>query len=118
MKLYLTLFFLLSIHVVAFSQQNDPKIDSMLQKDIREGQPIISDYRQPIRFHSPLYIVDGKEIALDKINDINPNDIESIHVLKGKEATDLYFKGENGVVIIKLKNPKNGLPTKPRGEDL
>ena len=36
--------------------------------------------------------------------DINPNDIESITVLKDKSATEVYGdKGKNGVIIITLK---------------
>lgn len=43
------------------------------------------------------------------INDINPNDIESISVLKGPAATALYgARGANGAVVIttKLANPR------------
>ena len=51
---------------------------------------------------TPLYIVDGKE--LKNINQISPNDIEKIDVLKGKSATALYGKkGANGVVVITTK---------------
>ncbi|WP_133574565.1 SusC/RagA family TonB-linked outer membrane protein [Pedobacter metabolipauper] len=44
------------------------------------------------------------------INDINPNDIESISVLKGPGATALYgARGAGGAIVIttKLANPKN-----------
>jgi hypothetical protein len=119
MKISITLFLLLTIQAIGFSQKNDPKIDSLLQKDIREGQPILNDYRKTVTINSPLFIVDDKEMASDKIANIDPNDIESIHVLKGKEAIELYSKkGENGVVIIKLKNSKDSLETKPRSGDL
>lgn len=51
---------------------------------------------------TPLYIVDGKEIK--NINEVSPNDIEKIDVLKGKSATALYGKkGANGVVVITTK---------------
>ncbi|WP_321348242.1 TonB-dependent receptor plug domain-containing protein [uncultured Draconibacterium sp.] len=51
----------------------------------------------------PLYIVDGKPIA--DINSIDPNDIESVSVLKGEQATALYGSvgGKNGVVIVTTK---------------
>ena len=50
----------------------------------------------------PLYIVDGKE--LKNINNIAPNDIEKIDVLKGASASALYGKkGENGVIVITTK---------------
>ncbi|WP_339916329.1 M56 family metallopeptidase [Yeosuana marina] len=53
---------------------------------------------------TPLYILDGKEITTDEMNDINPDKIDSISVLKGESATKKYGdKGKNGVVIITLK---------------
>jgi len=53
----------------------------------------------------PLYILDGKEIT--SLMTVNPNDIESITVLKDKSAIALYgSKGANGVVIIKTKNAR------------
>ena len=37
---------------------------------------------------------------------MNPDDIYSVNVLKGKEATDIYGKkGKNGVVLITSKKP-------------
>ena len=52
----------------------------------------------------PLFIVDGKEIDSDKIQDINPKNIESVTVLKDKSAMEKYGdKGKNGVVIIKTR---------------
>jgi len=51
------------------------------------------------------FIVDGKEA--NNPGDISPNDIESISVLKGDNATKLYGeKGKNGVVIISTKKQK------------
>ncbi|HET9279630.1 MAG TPA: TonB-dependent receptor plug domain-containing protein, partial [Flavitalea sp.] len=42
-------------------------------------------------------------------NDINPNDIESITVLKGAAATSLYgSRGNNGVIIITTKRGRSG----------
>lgn len=43
-------------------------------------------------------------------NDINPDDIESITVLKGAAATALYgSQGSNGVILITTKKAKKGL---------
>jgi TonB-dependent SusC/RagA subfamily outer membrane receptor len=51
---------------------------------------------------SPLYIVDGQEVS--SMDHLNPDDIESISVLKDKSATSIYGeKGKTGVVIIKTK---------------
>jgi TonB-dependent SusC/RagA subfamily outer membrane receptor len=55
---------------------------------------------------TPLYIIKSKDGEIEKtdLKDINPNDIESINVLKGSTATFQYGeKGKNGVIIITLK---------------
>ena len=52
----------------------------------------------------PLYVVDGFPIS-GGIRDINPNDIESIQVLKDASAGAIYGnRAANGVVIITTKN--------------
>jgi TonB-dependent SusC/RagA subfamily outer membrane receptor len=54
--------------------------------------------------NTPLYVVNGKEIIPSSVNDLNPNDIESINVLKDGSAIKKYGgKGINGVVEINLK---------------
>ena len=56
----------------------------------------------------PLYIVDGKET--DTIEDLLPENIESISILKSHAATDhLPYgeKGKNGVVIITTKSAQS-----------
>lgn len=69
----------------------------------------------------PLYVVDGIPIAtgsfsqigvgnqvLNSLADINPNDIESIDILKDAAATAIYgSRGANGVVLITTKRGKN-----------
>lgn len=55
---------------------------------------------------SPLVIVDGQ---LRSISDINPEDIESMEVLKDAGATALYgARANNGVVLITTKRGKQG----------
>ena len=45
----------------------------------------------------------------DGIGDINPDDIETISVLKGAAATALYgYRGANGVILIVTKKGKSG----------
>ncbi len=58
--------------------------------------------------NTPLYVVDG--IPYDgNINAINPNDIESMTVIKDASAGALYgARGANGVVIINTKRGKEG----------
>jgi TonB-dependent SusC/RagA subfamily outer membrane receptor len=61
----------------------------------------------------PLYVVNGVETTSTNLNEISPDSIESISVLKDQSATALYGdKGKNGVVVITTKkygqNNKSG----------
>lgn len=72
--------------------------------------------------NTPLYVVDGIPIntggtdadgqpikSAGGIDFINPNDIESIDILKDASATAIYgSRGANGVVIVTTKKGKNG----------
>jgi len=61
---------------------------------------------------SPLYVVDGFPIENFDLNSINPNDIESLEILKDASSIAIYgARGANGVVIISTKRGKSG-PTK------
>jgi TonB family protein len=58
--------------------------------------------KSPFVSEFPLFILDGKEVP--NIDDVNPENIEKIDVLKGESATELYGeKGKNGVIVIKSK---------------
>ena len=55
---------------------------------------------------NPLIVIDGKISPEVNLNDINPNNIQSVNVLKGEKATAKYAeKGANGVVEITTKKP-------------
>ena len=58
--------------------------------------------------NNPLYVVDG--IPYDgNLSDINPNDIESMTVLKDASASALYgARGANGVIMIQTKRGNEG----------
>ena len=67
----------------------------------------------------PLYVVDGITLQNSSLSsngagtnplaDINPNDIESIEILKDASATAIYgANGSNGVVLITTKKGKAG----------
>jgi TonB-linked SusC/RagA family outer membrane protein len=74
--------------------------------------------------NSPLYVVDGiplvtgeiesavttsNTVTLGGIDNLNPNDIESIDILKDASATAIYgSRGANGVVLITTKKGKTG----------
>lgn len=56
---------------------------------------------------SPLYIVDG--VAMQDFNLLNPNDIESIEVLKDASAAAIYgARGANGVIMVTTKRGNAG----------
>ncbi|SMD31934.1 TonB-linked outer membrane protein, SusC/RagA family [Reichenbachiella faecimaris] len=73
--------------------------------------------------NQPLYVVDGVPIDNqnlqaagrwggidygDGVSDLNPDDIESMTVLKGGSATALYgFRAANGVILVTTKKGQN-----------
>jgi TonB-linked SusC/RagA family outer membrane protein len=58
----------------------------------------------------PLYIVDG--IFTDNIDFVNPNDIESIEVLKDASSLAIFgVRGANGAIAIATKRGKGGQVT-------
>ncbi|WP_370479902.1 SusC/RagA family TonB-linked outer membrane protein [Tamlana flava] len=53
--------------------------------------------------------ISGKTSAKNPLNFINPNDIESISILKDASATAIYgSRGANGVIIVTTKSGKRG----------
>jgi TonB-dependent SusC/RagA subfamily outer membrane receptor len=52
----------------------------------------------------PLYVVDGVMMNVDNFRSLNPNDIETVSVLKDAGATAIYGnRGSNGVIVIKTR---------------
>jgi len=63
-----------------------------------------------INNNSPLYIIDGVPTT-GSLNNINPNDVESMQILKDASAASIYgARAANGVVIITTKKGKAGEP--------
>ena len=57
----------------------------------------------------PLYILDGIQISAANFSSINPNDFESISLLKDASTTAQYgSRGANGVIVITSKQGKLG----------
>ena len=57
--------------------------------------------------NDPLVIIDG--VQGGSISDLNPNDIETIDVLKDASSTAIYgSQGANGVIIVTTKQAKSG----------
>ncbi len=88
------------------------------------GSITIRGVRSLTASNSPLYVVDGiplvtgtvdaagvsaNKVTLGGIDHLNPNDIESIDILKDASATAIYgSRGANGVVLITTKKGKSG----------
>ena len=80
--------------------------------------------------NTPLYVVDGMPVAsgapstgssvtgadyASRSLDIDPNDIESVNILKGQAASALYgMRASNGVIIITTKSGKGLQQGKPQ----
>lgn len=92
-------------------QPQYPIDEKYYNEQLVEGIDIISDcysyYETNSKKIKPLIILEGKEVEEDALNNLKPEDVESIVVLKDKNATDKYGeKGKNGVVEIHLKKKK------------
>jgi TonB-linked SusC/RagA family outer membrane protein len=94
------------------------------------SQIVIRGARSFTGNNTPLYVIDGMPVAsqadfstgnstsgADSANravDIDPNDIETISVLKGQAASALYgIRASNGVILITTKSGKNLAQGKP-----
>lgn len=58
---------------------------------------------------TPLYVVDGMALENFDLNQINPQDIQSVEILKDAASSAIYgSRGANGVVIVTTKLGKAG----------
>ena len=86
------------------------------------GNSSLSSSNDITGISNPLYIIDGIPMALqdfagynvtdnDFLSTLNPQDIQSIDILKDAAATAIYgSRGANGVVIITTKRGTSGAP--------
>ncbi|MFC6100017.1 TonB-dependent receptor [Olivibacter domesticus] len=59
--------------------------------------------------NDPLYVIDGFPTSRNALQNLNPNDVESIEVLKDASATAIYgTRATNGVVIVSTKRGAAG----------
>lgn len=69
---------------------------------------IESNEIKQVQSNKTLYILNGKEISETDFRTIQPDDIESVTVLKDKNAIEKYgAKGKDGVIEIQLKDKKS-----------
>ncbi len=61
--------------------------------------------------NDPLYIIDGTPVEESYANFLNPQDVESVQVLKDASAASIYgARASNGVIIITTKKGTRGAP--------
>jgi TonB family protein len=77
---------------------------------ISTKKPVDIVLTPPVKADDPLYIVDGIEMKTGDFKSIKPEDIESISVLKGKNADIYGSRGAHGVIVITTKAAKKAQP--------
>lgn len=90
---------------------SDPNRMPEIQIRGNSSIPNVTDLQDNARvdLNTPLIILDGFQSTLQKLLDINENEVESITILKDASATAMYgSRGSNGVVVITTKAPKSG----------
>jgi TonB-linked SusC/RagA family outer membrane protein len=88
--------------VLIQNQDGAPGADPKIQ--IRAASSISGD-------SNPLIVVDGYPIS-GSLATVNPNDIESLEVLKDAASAAIYgSRGANGVILVTTKRGKSGKPT-------
>lgn len=86
----------------------DGRPGSIGQIKIR-GNVFVGTSGDPGEANNPLFIIDG--VLTDDNRFLNPNDIESVQVLKDASSTAIYgSRAANGVIIITTKKAKIGKP--------
>ena len=84
------------------NQNGEPGADPKIQ--IRAASSISGD-------SNPLVVVDGYPISGSLVT-VNPNDIQSLEVLKDASSAAIYgSRGANGVILVTTKKGKTGKPT-------
>ena len=73
-----------------------------------EGRPGASANIQIRNMGTPLYVIDGIQQDEGQFNNIAPNDIESITILKDASAAIYGVRGGNGVVVVTTKKGTSG----------
>ncbi|WP_255157835.1 carboxypeptidase-like regulatory domain-containing protein [Siphonobacter sp. BAB-5385] len=75
-----------------------------------DGRPGSSANIQIRNMGNPLYVIDGIQKDAGQFNNISPNDIESITVLKDASAAIYGVRAANGVIVVTTKRGKMGNP--------
>lgn len=75
-----------------------------------DGRPGASANVQIRNMGDPLYVIDGITQDDDVFNNISPNDIESISILKDASAAVYGVRAANGVVLVTTKRGRRNTP--------
>lgn len=104
--------------VFAYDQALAGRVAGVQVAAQEDGQPgsamniIIRGQGSVTQSTAPLYVIDGIPAESDNNAILNPDDIESISVLKDASETAIYgARGANGVIVIETKRGKTGKPT-------
>lgn len=103
-----------NVPVASFDQMLQGRVPGLLANS-GSGQPgaqanvVIRGWSSIGGQAAPLYIVDGVPLNPSDLAMINPNDFESVNVLKDATAGALYgSRGSAGVIVITTKRGKSG----------
>lgn len=70
-------------------------------KDLQDGERA--------NLNTPLFILDGFEISLERMMDLDQDEIQSVTILKDASSTAIYgSRGANGVVVLTSVQPEIG----------
>ncbi|NIG52353.1 TonB-dependent receptor [Chitinophaga sp. Cy-1792] len=86
--------------IIAVNQSGEPGYD---------GSTIFIRGRSTLGNSSPLVVIDG--FPRDGFERMNPNDIESVSILKDAAAAIYGSRAANGVILVTTKRGKGGKPT-------
>jgi TonB-linked outer membrane protein, SusC/RagA family len=95
------------VHAVTVSSALAGKVTGLSFRQA-EGRPGSSASIQIRNMGTPLYVIDGIQKDEGQFNNIAPNDIESITILKDASAAVYGVKAANGVVLVTTKTGKAG----------
>lgn len=84
--------------------------ETALSPDIlSEAQSTVSRQSLLSNRNLPIFLVDGFEVDVERIYDMDPNRIETLSILKDASATALYgSRAANGIIVIETKAPRSG----------
>jgi TonB-linked SusC/RagA family outer membrane protein len=98
-----------SFHVIEnLVDGSNPNVMPEIQLRGQSGFPDLrGEYR--VNPNQPLFILDGFEVSLTKVIDLDMNRVESVTLLKDASAKAIYgSKAANGVVVIETHRPEAG----------